>query len=592
MTTSEPNSKPESSLIGADALVGKTLKEGRYTLVRVLATGGMARIYEAVDNTLERTVAVKVLMPETSGDGGDDTLTIRFKREANAVAVIEHPNIVRIYDYGEEMGVYYIVMNLVRGKDLAQELFQLRRASERMDVYRVIRLLEQTAAALDEAHRNGIIHRDVKPSNILVDEKDRVTLTDFGLLLRPSTDTTFGTAFGTPRYISPEQAIASHKVTPQSDIYSLAIIAYEMLTGKTPFNGDTPMEIALSHIHDLPPSPRALNPSIPEAVEAELLKALDKLPERRHASTGDFIGAVRMAYGMGIDDTPSRPLAAPSNPTRPDAMAEAIATNRDLAEKRAKATPGGSPPPKAIKTPDSLKPPPPKQTDEVVMTANRLAKNWDTVLPKSRTRSARLPLVPILVGVAGVVLVVLILIASGGSGGTSIAGGDSTATSAPPTDALATPSGDSVLAGVIATDTPPPPTATFTPLPPSLMLDYTDSSLTLINTSNVAVEPRRITFRAANDAITEIGSYFLAGDLRAGTCFRIRAQSRQNELPRACAALQNEHSPNVDPTTFFWRVETSPSAFTVLIDGAPALECPSVQRGQTNTCRFELPPLS
>ncbi|MBI5666837.1 MAG: serine/threonine protein kinase [Chloroflexi bacterium] len=290
-----------------DPMIGRQL--GDYRLTSVLATGGMAKIYRAMDYQLQRQAAVKVLSQEDIDL--DKTLTKRFQREARAIAALEHDNIITIYQYGEQDGVYFLAMKLIKGKDLAQELKRLKRAGQRMDVRRALHIMEQVASALDYAHAAGVVHRDIKPSNILLDENDRAILTDFGLVLRASSETTLGTAFGTPRYIAPEQAISSNKAVPQSDIYSLGIILYEVLCGDTPFNGESPMEIALSHISDAPPAPRSKNPDIPPAVERELLKALDKEPEKRHRSATAFIQAVKKGYGV---TTLEVPVIAPVEP--------------------------------------------------------------------------------------------------------------------------------------------------------------------------------------------------------------------------------------------------------------------------------------
>ncbi len=276
------------------SLIGKQL--GDYTLVSVLATGGMARIYEGVDRKLGRQAAVKVLEMGRSDAPDADQLPVRFQREARAVAQLEHDNIITIYQYGEQDGLYFIAMRLIRGRDLAQELARLRRNGLRMDVQRALRILEQVAAALDCAHQASIVHRDVKPSNVLLDANDRATLTDFGLVMHPNFDSTLGTAFGTPRYIAPEQAVSSVDAVPQSDIYSLGVILYEVLTGQTPFDGSSPMEIALSQINDPPPPPRTINLAIPPAAEQAILKALEKDPTRRQASAGELIGSVKRAY--------------------------------------------------------------------------------------------------------------------------------------------------------------------------------------------------------------------------------------------------------------------------------------------------------
>lgn len=296
-----------------DPLIGQQL--GDYRLTSLLASGGMARVYKGIDHKLQRQAAVKVLEQEKIA--ADSTLTHRFRREARAVAALEHENIITIYQYGEEAGVYFLAMKLIRGRDLAAELKRLQRAGKRMPVERALRICEQVAAALDYAHTAGVIHRDVKPSNILLDKSDKAVLTDFGLVLRTAAETTLGTAFGTPRYIAPEQAVSSNKAVPQSDIYALGVILYELLTGQTPFNGDTPMQIALSHISDPPPPPRSLNPDIPPAAEAELLQALDKEPARRPRTAAALVHGLKVAYGLA-DPTPAASAAAPSVPEAAD----------------------------------------------------------------------------------------------------------------------------------------------------------------------------------------------------------------------------------------------------------------------------------
>ena len=217
-----------------DPLIGKQL--GDYRITSRLASGGMARVYKAMDYKLQRPAAVKVL--ESEKYEHDQTIATRFKREARAVAALEHDNIITIYQYGEdeEEGVYFLAMKLVKGKDLSEELRRIRRSKNKlMPVDRVLKIMEQVASALDYAHSQDIVHRDVKPSNILLDTDDKAILTDLGLVLRAKAETTMGTAFGTPRYIAPEQATSSDKAVSQSDIYSYAVIFYELLTEANPF---------------------------------------------------------------------------------------------------------------------------------------------------------------------------------------------------------------------------------------------------------------------------------------------------------------------------------------------------------------------
>lgn len=288
---------------------------GDYTLEELLAVGGMARVYIGVDKKLDRKAAVKVL--ELTQDWVDDTIIQRFEREAKAVAALEHSNIITIYQYGQQEGAYYLAMQYIKGEDLRQSLRGYIRAGRKMPVDRAIHIMKQVADALDFAHKAGIIHRDIKPSNILLTPDDRAILTDFGLVLT-NTDKTMGTAFGTPRYIAPEQAVASQQAVAQSDIYSLAVIMYEMLTGGTPFDGDAPMEIALAHVSEIPERPSEREPSVPAAADDVLMQALSKDPNDRYPTARAFVDAVESAY-INDDHTNALNINQPAPPAPPPA---------------------------------------------------------------------------------------------------------------------------------------------------------------------------------------------------------------------------------------------------------------------------------
>lgn len=296
-----------------NSLVSKQF--GDYKLTEAFAVGGMSQIYKGEDINLGRTVAVKVLTPELLEM--DDTLVERFQREAKAVAALEHENIITIYQYGEQDDHYFLAMKLIQGEDLADILNGYQRKGKLMSPERMLNILQQVASALDYAHEANVIHRDIKPSNILLDKNDKAILTDFGLVLRNDIDQTMGTAFGTPRYISPEQALASEQAVPQSDIYSLAVIVYEILTGEMIYKADTAMGFALSHISEPPPPPRTVNPDIPRSVERELLKALDKSPNKRHKTASQFIKAVRESYGNDLPTEADGELPNPKGSQTP-----------------------------------------------------------------------------------------------------------------------------------------------------------------------------------------------------------------------------------------------------------------------------------
>jgi serine/threonine protein kinase len=287
--------------VSATELVGKKL--GDYVLERQFASGGMAHIYLGRDERLGRLAAVKVLTPEILAQ--DNTLAERFEREARAVAQLEHDNIIPIYQFDQQDDLYFLAMRYVDGSDLAQLLNGYRQQGELMPVDRALYILAQVASALDHAHEHGIIHRDVKPSNVLIGAYDKAFLSDFGLVLWQGVDRTMGTAFGTPRYISPEQATDSEQSVSQSDVYSLAVMVYEILTGEVLFKGNTPMEVALAHITETPIPPRTHNSSIPADAQQEILKALSKEPDKRHNRAFDFISAVQQAYERAGTSTQS-----------------------------------------------------------------------------------------------------------------------------------------------------------------------------------------------------------------------------------------------------------------------------------------------
>ncbi|MEP7289680.1 MAG: serine/threonine-protein kinase [Chloroflexota bacterium] len=274
-----------------DPLIGTKL--GNYTVKSLIGQGGMARVYEGFDEKLERRAAIKVIEVRHSLD---DEVTQRFMREARAAANLEHPNIVSVYEFGEFENLYYMAMRLIDGKTLLSILKRLRQQKKFLEPEHVVNIITQIGSALDYAHSKGVIHRDIKPSNIMLTEDDRAILTDFGLTMNVGSETTLGTAFGTPRYIAPEQAIASHKAVPQTDIYSLGVVLYEMVTGQTPFDSDSPMTLALSHITNPPPPPQTIRPSLPHPVQTVILKALEKRAINRWTTSTSMANALRDAY--------------------------------------------------------------------------------------------------------------------------------------------------------------------------------------------------------------------------------------------------------------------------------------------------------
>ena len=247
----------------------------RYELVELVGSGGMADVYKAHDKLLDRTVAVKVLHAQFASDA---EFVARFQAEAQGAAKMSHPNIVNIYDVGQEGNAHYIVMEYVSGQTLREELD----AGGRLPVATALAIARQIAEALHHAHKNGLVHCDIKPHNILVMEDGRIKVADFGIARAVSsvTSTYTGNIVGSVHYFSPEQAKGA-SITPKSDVYSLGVVLYEMLTGELPFTGETPVGIALKHLQEEPRSVCAIDPSIPPFVEALVAELMAKDPSRR-----------------------------------------------------------------------------------------------------------------------------------------------------------------------------------------------------------------------------------------------------------------------------------------------------------------------
>ncbi|MFZ5820263.1 MAG: protein kinase domain-containing protein [Chloroflexota bacterium] len=274
-----------------DPLIGQQL--ANFRVERLHGSGGMAQVYYGRDVILQRPVAIKVIH---ASQREKSAVARRFVQEARMMAKWRHDNIVQIYyaDHHQD-GFFYYVMEYVDGSDLASILSFYAEAGELVPVDDVLHIARSVASALDYAHRQGVIHRDVKPSNILVSEDDqRVMLGDFGLAL-DTRDKSRGEAFGTPHYISPEQARRSADATPQSDLYSLGVLLYEMLVGAVPFDDPSSAALALQHLNQPPPAPRGVNPELSKAAEAVLLKALEKDPRRRYQSGADLVSALEKA---------------------------------------------------------------------------------------------------------------------------------------------------------------------------------------------------------------------------------------------------------------------------------------------------------
>jgi serine/threonine protein kinase/tetratricopeptide (TPR) repeat protein len=298
-------------------VVGRTL--GKYHIVDHLGRGGMAEVYKAYQPNLDRYVAVKLMHPHLAAEAD---FIGRFEREAKNVAALRHPNIVQVYDYDVEQDTPYMVMEFIEGGTLKAHLEKLRQRGDWLTVSEAVRLVREVGQALAYAHGRGMVHRDVKSANVMVDTGGRAILTDFGIakMLASTGSTATGAVMGTPAYMAPEQGMGNPG-DARSDLYSLGVMMFEMLTGRLPYEADTPLAVILKHINDPLPNPRALAPSLPEPLERVLFKALAKNPDDRFQAVDEMLARMEEALS-GIETQPTPGLhvtAAQTQPHDPDA---------------------------------------------------------------------------------------------------------------------------------------------------------------------------------------------------------------------------------------------------------------------------------
>src|SRR3954469_17744496 len=282
----------------SDSLNG-TLFDGRYKIIKKIGAGGMADVYCAEDQTLGRQVAIKIL---NDRHAGDEQFVERFRREAQNAAGLNHPNIVSIFDRGQAEDTYYIAMEFLDGRALKELV--VRNGPTPIPI--AIDYARQILQALAFAHRHGIVHRDIKPHNIVVGPDGRLKVTDFGIARSGASQMTeAGSIVGTAQYLSPEQARGA-PVDPRSDLYSLGIVMYEMLTGSVPFTGDAPVEIAMKHLSAVPESPSRTRDEVGPDLDAVVMRALAKDPDHRYASAEEMdADLARVARGLAVSQKTS-----------------------------------------------------------------------------------------------------------------------------------------------------------------------------------------------------------------------------------------------------------------------------------------------
>jgi eukaryotic-like serine/threonine-protein kinase len=322
----------------SDTLIGSVF-DGRYRIERKLGAGGMADVYLAEDQELGRRVAIKIL---NDRHAADDSFVERFRREAKNAAGLSHPNIVSIYDRGEAEGTYYIAMEYLDGRSL-KELIVGRGPAP---IKTAIDYARQILAAVGFAHKHGIVHRDIKPHNVLVGPEGRLKVTDFGIARSGASQMTeVGSIIGTAQYLSPEQARGA-PVDQTSDLYAVGVVLYEMLTGQVPFTGDTPLEIAMKHLSEVPVPPSELRPEVPHDLDSVVLRALAKDPHERYRSAEEMDADLqRVLEGMPVDpETETAATAVLSGSGVMAAAPTSVMTRPSSAPPLTTAPPGRTPP--------------------------------------------------------------------------------------------------------------------------------------------------------------------------------------------------------------------------------------------------------
>lgn len=372
----------DSQNLPADELIGKTL--GQYTILEEAGRGGMATVYLAKQISMNRSVAIKVLPPHFLHD---PSFLERFKREVEVISHLEHPHILPIYDYGEAEGMPYIAMRFLAGGSMAQ---MIRRGVPDLD--ELIRPVRQISQALDYAHMQGIIHRDLKPGNIMLDEANNAYLSDFGIARVMGSDLTGSAIIGTPAYMSPEQANGT-QIDGRSDIYSLGVVLFELITGREPYQAETPMALLLKHLNEPMPPAHDFRDGVPDSVEHVLAKSTAKDPDERYSSTRELSDAFEDALrNTNATQASSATKSVGSSATTKASAADEQPTMQGMPDT----------PTMQQSKPDTSK----DMEDEIFRRVQSALKESQTIEPETKPRSP-LPMV------FGVVIVLVALVGGG-----------------------------------------------------------------------------------------------------------------------------------------------------------------------------------
>lgn len=529
-----------------DPLIG--IQIANFRLERILGRGGMAQVYYGWDVKLHRPVAVKVIDARFRNN---PAYAKRFVREAQAVATWRHENIAQVHYADEEGDLYYFAMEYIDGLDLGQLLTQYAARGELMPQADVLRIGRAVASALDYAHAKGVVHRDVKPSNVIIARDHRVVLTDFGLALDVQQGSV-GEVFGSAHYIAPEQARRSSDAIPQSDLYSLGIMLYEMLTGVVPFDDPSPTAVALQHITQPPPAPRAFNPALNPEVEAILLKALSKSPHERYQTGAELIKTLENA--LQANHTSTQPAPLPPPPAGMQLPAQPVRLSRMTV---AEVIESQAPPDASIM--------PPRKTGP---------SNEAPLVQRQPGPARRLSFLWLTLGGCAVVLIILVTIASfllanplqnPFQNTTAPANMETALTLVPPNLSTDTQAADLPIAAAL-------PTVKY-PDGKRFMLFYNDNSLYLLNLSESTIPINWIAFERLSDADLPMNRFSGAGwaefypDITPGRCVALRILGGSPYLdPPECGNnyFLSLRTPTRDDPTLFWTSMESSHQFRVL----------------------------